>query len=123
MHIATELFRAAIKSDHRFNYEEIDEYLANDRPWKKKPSRGNGERKHAMPLVKIAAFTMTKRRNCTLQHGIQACHHVYCAKTLDVDVCYVECAYLEGEMLPTTVTTIVINLSRVLFVLHKKKLF
>ena len=35
-HIATELHRGAIKSAHRFNYEEIDEYLADDRPWKKK---------------------------------------------------------------------------------------
>ncbi len=34
--IATELYRGAIKSAHRFNYEEIDEYLADDRPWKKK---------------------------------------------------------------------------------------
>ena len=34
--IATELHRGAIKSVHRFNYEEIDEYLENDKPWKKK---------------------------------------------------------------------------------------
>ena len=34
--VRTELFRGAIKSDHRFNYEEIDEYLENDKPWKKK---------------------------------------------------------------------------------------
>ena len=34
--VATELFRGAIKSVHRFNYEEIDDYLANDKPWKKK---------------------------------------------------------------------------------------
>ncbi len=34
--IGTELFRGAIKSAHRFNYEEIDEYLEDDRPWKKK---------------------------------------------------------------------------------------
>ena len=34
--MATELFRGAIKSVHRFNYEEIDDYLANDKPWKKK---------------------------------------------------------------------------------------
>ena len=33
--IATELHRGAIKSAHRFNYEEIDEYLENDEPWKK----------------------------------------------------------------------------------------
>ncbi len=34
--IATDLHRGAIKSAHRFNYEEIDDYLANDKPWKKK---------------------------------------------------------------------------------------
>jgi ribonuclease R len=34
--IGTELHRGAIKSAHRFTYEEIDEYLENDRPWKKK---------------------------------------------------------------------------------------
>ncbi len=34
--IATELYRGAIKSAHRFTYEEIDEYLEDDKPWKKK---------------------------------------------------------------------------------------
>lgn len=34
--IGTELHRGAINSAHRFTYEEIDEYLENDRPWKKK---------------------------------------------------------------------------------------
>ena len=34
--IATELHRGAIKSCHRFNYEEIDDYLENDGPWKKR---------------------------------------------------------------------------------------
>jgi len=34
--IGTELHRGAIKSAHRFNYEEIDDYLENDKPWKKK---------------------------------------------------------------------------------------
>ena len=34
--IATDLHRGAIKSAHRFNYEEIDDYLANDEPWKEK---------------------------------------------------------------------------------------
>ena len=34
--IGTELHRGAIKSAHRFNYEEIDEYLENDKPWKDK---------------------------------------------------------------------------------------
>ena len=34
--IATDLHRGAIKSAHRFNYEEIDDYLENDKPWKKK---------------------------------------------------------------------------------------
>lgn len=32
--ISTELHRGAIKSAHRFNYEEIDDYLENDQPWK-----------------------------------------------------------------------------------------
>lgn len=36
--IGTELHRGAICSVHRFNYEEIDDYLANDRPWKNKLS-------------------------------------------------------------------------------------
>ena len=34
--IHTDLHRGAIKSAYRFNYMEIDDYLANDRPWKKK---------------------------------------------------------------------------------------
>lgn len=34
--IGTELHRGAIKSAHRFTYEEIDEYLEDDKPWKKK---------------------------------------------------------------------------------------
>ncbi len=38
--IATELFRGAIKSVHRFNYEEIDQYLANDEPWRQKLTPG-----------------------------------------------------------------------------------
>ena len=36
--INTELHRGAIKSAHRFTYEEIDEYLENDKPWKDKLS-------------------------------------------------------------------------------------
>ena len=34
--IGTELHRGAIKSAHRFTYEDVDEYLENDKPWKKK---------------------------------------------------------------------------------------
>lgn len=34
--IGTELYRGAIKSAHRFNYEEIDQYLEDDKPWRKK---------------------------------------------------------------------------------------
>lgn len=34
--IGTALHRGAIRSVHRFNYEEIDEFLADDKPWKKK---------------------------------------------------------------------------------------
>jgi len=36
--IHTELHRGVIQSAHRFTYEEIDQYLENDRPWKKKLS-------------------------------------------------------------------------------------
>ncbi len=34
--IATEVFCGAIKSAHRFNYEEIDEYIADREPWREK---------------------------------------------------------------------------------------
>jgi ribonuclease R len=34
--VSTELHRGIIKSAHRFNYEEIDEYLADDEPWRQK---------------------------------------------------------------------------------------
>ncbi len=34
--IGTDLHRGAIKSAHRFTYQEIDEYLENDRPWQAK---------------------------------------------------------------------------------------
>ena len=33
--IATDLHRGVIKSAHRFTYEEIDEYLEDDKPWQK----------------------------------------------------------------------------------------
>ncbi len=36
--VRSELHRGAIRSAHRFNYEEIDEYLADDKPWKKRLS-------------------------------------------------------------------------------------
>ena len=32
--VASTFHRGAIRSAHRFNYEEIDEYLADDRPWR-----------------------------------------------------------------------------------------
>lgn len=34
--VSTDLHRGIIKSAHRFNYEEVDDYLANKKPWKKK---------------------------------------------------------------------------------------
>lgn len=34
--IHTELHRGVIKSAHRFTYEEIDDYLADDRPWRER---------------------------------------------------------------------------------------
>ena len=36
--VNTELHRGVIKSAHRFSYEEVDQYLADDQPWKKKLS-------------------------------------------------------------------------------------
>lgn len=36
----TELCRGAIRSCHRFTYEEIDQYLENDRPWKTRLAPG-----------------------------------------------------------------------------------
>jgi ribonuclease R len=57
--IATSLYRGAIKSAHRFTYEEIDEYLENDKPWKKKLSP------EVFQLVRdmhTLAMTLRKRR-------------------------------------------------------------
>ncbi len=34
--IATEIERSAIKSDHRFNYDEVDQYLENAEPWRER---------------------------------------------------------------------------------------
>lgn len=34
--VATELYRGAIKSAHRFTYEDVDDYLANSQPWRSK---------------------------------------------------------------------------------------
>lgn len=34
--IGADFHRGAIKSAHRFTYEEVDDYLADDKPWKKK---------------------------------------------------------------------------------------
>ncbi|MCH2180573.1 MAG: ribonuclease R [Mariniblastus sp.] len=34
--VATDLHRGVIKSAHRFNYAEIDDYLENDKPWQKR---------------------------------------------------------------------------------------
>ncbi len=38
--VATDLYRGAINSAHRFSYEEVDEYLENDKPWKKRLTPG-----------------------------------------------------------------------------------
>ena len=57
--VHTELHRGAIKSAHRFTYEDIDEYLENDKPWKKKLSAP------VFSLVRdmhTLAMTMRKRR-------------------------------------------------------------
>ncbi len=36
VHVATEVFKSAIKSSRRFTYEEVDEYLADRKAWAKK---------------------------------------------------------------------------------------
>lgn len=57
--IATDLHRGAIKSAHRFNYEEIDDYLENDKPWKKKLTPEVFELVRNMHTL---AMTLRKRR-------------------------------------------------------------
>ena len=57
--INTELHRGAIKSAHRFEYEEIDDYLENDEPWKKKLSPEIFELVRNMHSL---AMTIRKRR-------------------------------------------------------------
>jgi ribonuclease R len=57
--VNTELHRGAIKSAHRFEYEEIDDYLENDEPWKKKLSPEIFELVRNMHTL---AMTMRKRR-------------------------------------------------------------
>ena len=57
--VHTELHRGAIKSAHRFTYEDIDEYLEDDRPWKKKLAPPVFELVRNMHTL---AMTMRKRR-------------------------------------------------------------
>ena len=57
--IATDLHRGAIKSAHRFNYQEIDDYLENDKPWKKKLTPEVFELVRNMHTL---AMTLRKRR-------------------------------------------------------------
>ena len=57
--VHTELHRGAIKSAHRFTYEDIDEYLEDDRPWKKKLTPPVFELVRNMHTL---AMTMRKRR-------------------------------------------------------------
>ena len=57
--VHTELHRGAIKSAHRFTYEDIDEYLENDKPWKKKLTPPVFELVRNMHTL---AMTMRKRR-------------------------------------------------------------
>ena len=57
--VHTELHRGAIKSAHRFTYEDIDEYLEDDRPWKKKLTTPVFELVRNMHTL---AMTMRKRR-------------------------------------------------------------
>ena len=57
--VHTELHRGAIKSAHRFTYEDIDDYLENDKPWKKKLTPPVFELVRNMHTL---AMTMRKRR-------------------------------------------------------------
>lgn len=57
--VNTELHRGAIKSAHRFTYEEIDDYLENDKPWKKKLSPNVFQLVRDMHTL---AMTIRKRR-------------------------------------------------------------
>ena len=57
--VNTELHRGAIKSAHRFTYEDIDEYLEDDQPWKKKLTPPVFELVRNMHTL---AMTMRKRR-------------------------------------------------------------
>ncbi len=59
MVLDTEWCRGAIRSAHRFNYEEVDEYLADDKPWKERLSP------EVFQLVRdmhTLAMTMRRRR-------------------------------------------------------------
>lgn len=57
--VSTDLHRGAIKSAHRFNYMEIDEYLEDDKPWRERLS---------LPVFKLVremhtlAMKLRKRR-------------------------------------------------------------
>ncbi len=57
--VHTELHRGAIKSAHRFTYEDVDEYLEDDRPWKKELTPPVFELVRNMHTL---AMTMRKRR-------------------------------------------------------------
>ena len=57
--VNTELHRGAIKSAHRFTYEDVDEYLENDKPWKKKLTPPVFDLVRNMHTL---AMTMRKRR-------------------------------------------------------------
>ena len=57
--IQTELHRGAIQSAHRFTYEEIDDYLADDEPWKQKLPKDVFELVRNMHTL---AMTLRRRR-------------------------------------------------------------
>ena len=57
--VQTELHRGAIQSAHRFTYEEIDDYLADDEPWKQKLPKDVFELVRNMHTL---AMTLRRRR-------------------------------------------------------------
>ncbi len=57
--VQTELHRGAIESAHRFTYEEIDDYLVDDKPWKQKLPNNVFELVRNMHTL---AMTLRRRR-------------------------------------------------------------
>lgn len=61
--VSTEVYNTAIRSDQRFTYEEVDQFLANREPWKEKLT---SEVFHLLERMHNLAMTLRQRR---LQRG------------------------------------------------------